>query len=117
MGGAGVLLRQDNSGVLSHEPAGTPVAERRQTLFDLLRLRLRSDEPEQSVIGLCRVAGYADRWDGSVGGCGCRDETVGITGVIVSCLLRLDGENKPPDRRKIVDVSEQQRRPGPAPRA
>jgi hypothetical protein len=33
--------------------------ERRQALFDLLGLGPGSGEPEQGVVGLCRVLGYA----------------------------------------------------------
>jgi hypothetical protein len=38
--------------------------ERRQPLSDLLSFGLRSGEPEQMVICLCRGPGYADRTAG-----------------------------------------------------
>jgi hypothetical protein len=36
-----------------------------EATFDLLGFGLRSGEPEQDVIGLCRVSGYAERTLGS----------------------------------------------------
>jgi len=36
-----------------------------EATFDLLSFGLRSGEPEQDVVGLCRVACYAERRPGS----------------------------------------------------
>jgi hypothetical protein len=42
------------------------VQELREATFDLLSFGLWSGEPEQDVVGLCRVAGYAELGSGSV---------------------------------------------------
>jgi hypothetical protein len=51
VGDQGLLLRQLQLEVVTQEP--------REALFDLLGFGLGSDEPEQVIVGLCRVPGYA----------------------------------------------------------